>query len=128
MASKAVQTAARKNSGPSPAAVVAIVGITAVAAPVLVFTPVLAAFGFGASGIVGGSIAAAAQSAMGSVAAGSLFATLQSAAMGGAGATIVAGATQVAGAAALTGVVAGKMMNEGDGESESESEEEDVGR
>jgi hypothetical protein len=42
---------------------------------------------------------------MGSVAAGSLFATLQSAAMGGAGAAVVAGAVQAVGAG--TCVVAG---------------------
>ena len=38
----------------------------------------LGAIGFGASGIVGGSIAAGVQSSIGNVVAGSLFAKLQS--------------------------------------------------
>ncbi|KAL4242594.1 IFI6/IFI27 family protein [Abortiporus biennis] len=44
----------------------------------------LGAIGFGAAGPIAGSIAATSQSAIGNVVAGSLFATLQSIAMGGA--------------------------------------------
>ncbi|KPM37771.1 hypothetical protein AK830_g8803 [Neonectria ditissima] len=65
-----------------------------VAAPAIVAAPVLAIAGFGANGIVGGSIAAGIQSGMGSVAAGSLFATLQSAGAAGYGLAAVHGAVQ----------------------------------
>ena len=51
-----------------------IVGGIAVAG--IALTPIIA--GFGTAGIVAGSTAAAVQSSMGTVAAGSLFATLQS--------------------------------------------------
>ena len=50
-----------------------VLALTAVAAPI-----VLPAIGFGTGGVMAGSVAAAAQSAIGNVAAGSLFATLQS--------------------------------------------------
>jgi len=58
--------------------------------------------GFGPAGIVGGSIAALAQSSIGNLAAGSIFAALQSAGMTGVFAT---GAT-AGGAAAGTGYIA----------------------
>ncbi|OTB16422.1 hypothetical protein K445DRAFT_300466 [Daldinia sp. EC12] len=76
----------------------------AIAAPAVIAGPALAAFGFGASGIIGGSIAAGAQSAIGNVAAGGLFATLQSAGMAGYGAATVNGIIQAGGifAAATT--------------------------
>jgi hypothetical protein len=54
-----------------------------VATPALLFPPVLAAAGFGAAGPVVGSMAAAWQSSIGIVQGGSLFATMQSLAMGG---------------------------------------------
>lgn len=47
-------------------------------------------------------MAAGVQAGIGNVAAGSLFATLQSAAMGGYGAAAVAAAAQIVGAAAAT--------------------------
>ena len=56
--------------------------------------------GFGAAGPVAGSIAAGIQAGIGNVAAGSLFATLQSAAMGGFGVAIVSGTVE-AGAGVL---------------------------
>ncbi|KAJ2995165.1 hypothetical protein NUW58_g1358 [Xylaria curta] len=59
------------------------VGAAFVVAPMLIAAPVLGLLGFGANGIVGGSIAAGVQSGIGSVVAPSLFATLQSAAAGG---------------------------------------------
>ncbi|CAM1505409.1 Fc.00g110460.m01.CDS01 [Cosmosporella sp. VM-42] len=65
--------------------------------PGLIAAPILGGLGFGAGGIVGGSIAAALQSSMGSVAAGGLFATLQSAGAGGYGAATVYGAIQAGG-------------------------------
>ncbi|KAF2091847.1 hypothetical protein K490DRAFT_20123, partial [Saccharata proteae CBS 121410] len=59
-----------------------------------VLAPFLSALGFTATGPAAGSLAAAIQSIMGSVQAGSLFAILQSAGMGGGGLFIVAGAAQ----------------------------------
>ncbi|KAK6222388.1 hypothetical protein LQW54_001088 [Pestalotiopsis sp. IQ-011] len=60
--------------------------------------PALSAAGFTPAGIAAGSIAAGVQSTIGNVAAGSLFATLQSAGMGGYGVTVLHAAAQ-AGAA-----------------------------
>ena len=60
--------------------------IFALAAPAL-----LGAIGFGSVGPVAGSIAAGWQASIGSVTAGSLFAFLQSAAMGGPAMGVVAG-------------------------------------
>lgn len=57
----------------------------------LTMPAILGAIGFSASGPVLGSIAAGLQASMGSVAAGSLFAILQSAAMGGAAMGLFAG-------------------------------------
>lgn len=85
-------------------AVGAVVGVPLIVAPMAAAAPVLGAAGFGSGGIVGGSAAAG---SMGSgVAAGSAFATLQSAAMGGYGVAAVTGAVQGAGAA-LAGVSGG---------------------
>ncbi|KAL8365581.1 hypothetical protein RB595_004411 [Gaeumannomyces hyphopodioides] len=78
-------------------------GLTVAAAPVLVVAPVVApilgAIGFGSSGIIAGSAAAAAQAAIGNVIAGSWLATLTSAGMGGYGAAAISGAVQTAGGA-----------------------------
>ncbi|TLD26612.1 hypothetical protein PspLS_04369 [Pyricularia sp. CBS 133598] len=81
------------------AAAIAIgaVGTAMVAAPGLFVLPVLASIGFGGSGPIAGGIAASVQSGMGNVLAPSLFATLQSAAMGGYGVTAVLGTVQAAG-------------------------------
>ncbi|KAI6374808.1 hypothetical protein MCOR25_003071 [Pyricularia grisea] len=79
------------------AATIGVLGVTVVAVPSLVALPVLGLGGFGALGPIAGSIAAGAQSAMGSVVAPSLFATLQSAAMGGYGAAAVLGTFQAVG-------------------------------
>lgn len=79
--------------------------------------------GFGSAGIVGGSIAAAIQSSIGNVAAGSAFAVAQN--LGAQGVFLTAGyaggATAAAGGAALA--VAGKK-NEDDGEEKEMKEEE----
>jgi ElaB/YqjD/DUF883 family membrane-anchored ribosome-binding protein len=77
---------------------------------------VLNMVGFTATGVAAGSAAAAAQSGIGSVAAGSTFAVLQSAAAGGAGATLVSGvaggtATGIAVAATTPGLI--KAIQEG---------------
>lgn len=64
---------------------------------------ILGAIGFSAIGPVAGSIAAGWQASMGSVAAGSFFAFLQSAAMGGAAASLFAGAGAV-GAVVTVGI------------------------
>ncbi|KAI1214430.1 uncharacterized protein F4807DRAFT_456072 [Annulohypoxylon truncatum] len=78
-------------------------GVSGVAliAPAIIAGPALAAVGFGANGIAGASLAAGAQASIGNVAAGSLFATLQSAGMAGYGAAIVNGVVQAGGAAAV---------------------------
>lgn len=63
-----------------------------------------------------GSIAAGAQAGMGNVAAGSLFATLQSAAMGGYGAATVNGIVQGAAvASSALGLFGGKKRVDGEG-------------
>ncbi|KAK4183507.1 hypothetical protein QBC35DRAFT_507915 [Podospora australis] len=103
--------AAARNPGTTLAAGVATVGLTAVAAPALVATPVLGVLGFTADGVVGGSIAAGVQSVLGNVAVGSVFATAQSAAAGGGGAAVVAGATQIVGGIAAVGAAAGKVLS-----------------
>ncbi|KAG6197129.1 hypothetical protein E4U50_007983 [Claviceps purpurea] len=64
-------------------------GVLVAAVPALAVAPVLGSLGFGALGPVAGSAAAGIQSGIGNVAAGSLFATLQSAGMGGAGIAVV---------------------------------------
>ena len=71
-------------------------GTVALAASV----PIL--MGFGTAGIVGGSIAAGIQSAIGNVAAGSLFAIFQSA---GAAGTLATAAAAGGATAAVSGVV-----------------------
>ncbi|KAK0637614.1 hypothetical protein DIS24_g10633 [Lasiodiplodia hormozganensis] len=74
--------------------------VTIVVAPV-VAPKVLAAFGFTAVGPAAGTAAAAMQSLISPVAAGSIFAIMQSAAMGGYGLAIVVGSIQTAAAAGL---------------------------
>ncbi len=69
--------------------------------------PVLGAVGFGALGPVAGSLATAWQSSVGSVAAGSLFAWCQSAAMGGAAASAIAATGAAGGAVAAAATAAG---------------------
>lgn len=83
-----------------------ILVVTSGAAPA-----VLGAVGFGAAGPVVGSAAAAWQASLGAVEAGSLFAWLQSAAMGGAAAAPIA-ATGLAGAGtAVVGALPGLLRN-----------------
>ncbi|CAG1972590.1 unnamed protein product [Fusarium graminearum] len=83
-------------SGPAIATIAT--GVAIVAVPAIVAGPILGALGFGAAGVAAGSTAAGVQSGIGSVAAGSLFATLQSASAGGYGVAIVHGAVQAVGA------------------------------
>ncbi|KAI0834305.1 hypothetical protein F5Y06DRAFT_279464 [Hypoxylon sp. FL0890] len=95
---------------PKSATMYGVAGI-AMAAPAVVAGPALAAAGFGANGIAAGSLAAGAQAGIGNVAAGSAFATLQSAGMAGYGVAIVNGVVQAGGAAvaiATGGVAAAK--------------------
>ncbi|KAK7540595.1 uncharacterized protein J3D65DRAFT_600717 [Phyllosticta citribraziliensis] len=80
-------------------------GVVAVVVP-LAYGSVLGAAGFAAVGPVAGSWAAGTQAAIGSVAAGSVFAVLQSAAMGGYGVALFV-AVVPALAAVVAGVVAG---------------------
>lgn len=83
------------------------------------------AAGFGATGVVAGSAAAAWQAAIGNVAAGSVFATLQSLAMTG---TLATGATT--GAAAAVAGTAMKMKakrNSTCGDNQNDEEEDEEG-
>ncbi|CAI4214011.1 unnamed protein product [Parascedosporium putredinis] len=94
----------------------AAAGATAVIIPGVVVAPVLAVAGFGAQGIIGGSIAAGIQATIGNVAAG-VFAIFQSAGMAGYGAGIVNGGVQIAGvvaAAAAAAVTGFKEPEDGD--------------
>ncbi|KAI0384604.1 hypothetical protein F5Y04DRAFT_277330 [Hypomontagnella monticulosa] len=86
------------KANPGKTAMYGAAGI-ALAVPALISGPLLAAAGFGANGIAAASLASAVQSGIGNVAAGSAFATLQSAGMAGYGAAVVNGAVQVGGAA-----------------------------
>ncbi|KAI3399676.1 hypothetical protein diail_6025 [Diaporthe ilicicola] len=88
------------NPGTAACVGVGAAAVPLIVAPMAAAAPALGAAGFGSAGIVGGSAAAG---SMGSgVAAGSAFATLQSAAMGGYGVAAVAGAVQGAGAAVVS--------------------------
>lgn len=94
-----------------------MVGGAVVAAPCVA----LSLFGFGAAGIVGGSLAAATQASIGNVVAGSTFAMLQ-----GAGATGMFVNGMTAGAVAATAGAAAKVVNDGkeqDEDNESENPE-----
>ncbi|KAI6311311.1 hypothetical protein MCOR34_006072 [Pyricularia oryzae] len=92
------ETPEEPSSGPGNAAIaIGVAGATMLFAPALIALPALSLIGFGASGPIAGSIAAAVQSGIGSVVAPSLFATLQSAAMGGYGVAAVFGTVQAAG-------------------------------
>lgn len=78
----------KKTAVCAAAGTVAGVGVAA-AIP----TVILPAIGFGAAGVVGGSAAALAQSAIGNIAAGSVFASLQSAGAVGAVSWVTTGVT-----------------------------------
>ncbi|KAL4756425.1 uncharacterized protein BDW70DRAFT_14433 [Aspergillus foveolatus] len=82
---------AAKNPG-SAASTAA--GIAVIAAPGLVVAPTLSILGFGPGGVQACSLAASAQGVVGNVAAGSTFATLQSAGAGGAGLAVIDGVVQ----------------------------------
>ncbi|KAG6246315.1 hypothetical protein E4U23_004718 [Claviceps purpurea] len=80
-----------------------------VAVPGLIAAPMLGLLGFGSLGPGAGTVAALIQSLIGNVAAGSLFAMLQSAGMGGAGAlalgTLLSGfGIGIAGIVGITGL------------------------
>ncbi|KAF7551606.1 hypothetical protein G7046_g7677 [Stylonectria norvegica] len=98
----------------NPEAAIAIGAYAAVMfAPALISSPALGVVGFGADGIAAGSAAAGIQSGIGNVIAPSVFATLQSAAMGGYGVAVVHGAIQLgATAVAGTGALLAILGNE----------------
>ncbi|KAI0338974.1 hypothetical protein BDW22DRAFT_1348114 [Trametopsis cervina] len=75
--------------------VLVVAGGATIIAPMLIAGPLLGMVGFGASGPIAGTLAAFIQSCIGNVAAGSLFAILQSAAMGGAGTVLVGALVQM---------------------------------
>ncbi|KAI9657395.1 MAG: hypothetical protein M1821_003077 [Bathelium mastoideum] len=69
--------------------------------PALITGPTLGLLGFSAAGPAGGTAAAWIQSVIGPVAARGIFATLQSAAMGGYGAAVVNGTASAAGGSVM---------------------------
>ncbi|KAL6829114.1 hypothetical protein J3E69DRAFT_364741 [Trichoderma sp. SZMC 28015] len=89
-------------------------GLLVVAAPAIVTAPIISlagAAGFTSGGIAATSAATTVHASIGNVAAGSIFATLQSAAAGGYGVGVLTGAAQtaggaVAGAGGLGGILA----------------------
>ncbi|KAI6710612.1 hypothetical protein JHW43_006835 [Diplocarpon mali] len=88
------------KNNPGQTAVYAASAVT-VLAPGIVSVPMLWAFGFAGTGITAGSAAAAFQSISGGIAAKSVFAFLQSAAMGGYGTFVVNGVVSALSAASL---------------------------
>ncbi|ORX98939.1 hypothetical protein BCR34DRAFT_606759 [Clohesyomyces aquaticus] len=77
--------------------------------PAVATVPIFGALGFWATGPAPGMAASGWMSWLGTVAPGSLYATMQSAAMGGYGASIVAGTTQAgAVASSVLGFVWGR--------------------
>ncbi|KAM7216266.1 hypothetical protein V8F06_008385 [Rhypophila decipiens] len=101
---------AKENPLTAASGVVAGGGLAVVVAPALVTAPLLGLAGFGSSGIVGGSMAAGIQAGIGNVVAGSTFATLTSAGMGGYGAAAVAAAGQAVGGMTAAAGAAGVYM------------------
>ncbi|KAJ5952485.1 uncharacterized protein N7479_010898 [Penicillium vulpinum] len=84
-------------------AVVGATGAVVFAAPGIATAPVLSGLGFTTGGIQAGSAAAAAHSWIGTIAAGSPIAVIQSAGAGGGGLAIVNGAAQLGGAVMTVG-------------------------
>ncbi|KAL7901630.1 hypothetical protein HDV64DRAFT_241580 [Trichoderma sp. TUCIM 5745] len=96
---------ARENPMLAAATIVTGAGVAVVAAPALITAPIMGIagmVGFTPAGVAGASIASALQATIGNVAAGSLFATIQSAAAGGYGVAALTGTAQ-----AIGGTVAG---------------------
>ncbi|KAL5325681.1 hypothetical protein ACEPPN_006810 [Leptodophora sp. 'Broadleaf-Isolate-01'] len=92
------------KENPGMTAVYAVSGLT-ILVPGLVSGPALWVFGWGGLGVRGGSAAAAIQASTGNIIAGSGFATLQSAGMGGYGVAAVNGVVQ--GCSAAVGGIGG---------------------
>ncbi|KAL9479743.1 hypothetical protein ACSS6W_004529 [Trichoderma asperelloides] len=93
---------ARENPMLAAATVVTGAGVAVVAAPALITAPIMGIAGmagFTQAGIAGASIASALQASIGNVAAGSIFATVQSAAAGGYGVAALTGTVQAVGGA-----------------------------
>ncbi|KAL7909047.1 hypothetical protein GGI35DRAFT_425261 [Trichoderma velutinum] len=104
-------------------------GLLVVAAPAVLTAPIMGlagAAGFTPAGIAASSAASAIHASIGNVAAGSIFATFQSAAAGGYGVGVLAGAAQTAGSAVAgaSGVGAVLTYFKGKGKSQPESADE----
>ncbi|KAL4772903.1 hypothetical protein BDW60DRAFT_206666 [Aspergillus nidulans var. acristatus] len=104
LAGLAAQAAEWAAENPGSAASTAA-GIAAIAAPGLVVALTLSILGFGPGGVQACSLAASAQCVVGNVAAGSIFATLQSAGAGGASFAVINGVAQAGGLAVGIGNV-----------------------
>ncbi|KAL5083293.1 hypothetical protein Trisim1_001802 [Trichoderma cf. simile WF8] len=129
-------TQLRKTAWENPlltaATVVTGTGLLVVAAPAIVTAPIISlagAAGFTSGGIAATSAATTVHASIGNVAAGSIFATLQSAAAGGYGVGVLTGAAQtaggaVAGAGGLGGILA-YLKKKGKSQPESTDEKKD---
>ncbi|PKS04916.1 hypothetical protein jhhlp_008281 [Lomentospora prolificans] len=98
-----------------------LAGASAIVAPAAIAAPALVAVGFGSQGIIASSAAASIQAGLGSVAAGSLFATLQSAGMAGYGAAAVNGVDQIAGGATVVAAGVKGIFGDNGGSSRGEA-------
>ncbi|KAM0523974.1 hypothetical protein ACHAPE_001227 [Trichoderma viride] len=101
-AAQRLSKAARENPMLAAATVVTGAGVAVIAAPALITAPIMGIagmVGFTPAGVAGASIASALQASIGNVAAGSIFATIQSAAAGGYGVAALAGTAQAVGGA-----------------------------
>ncbi|KAK0762512.1 hypothetical protein N5P37_005329, partial [Trichoderma harzianum] len=129
-------TQLRKTAWDNPlltaATVVTGTGLLVIAAPAIVTAPIISlagAAGFTSGGIAATSAATTVHASIGNVAAGSIFATLQSAAAGGYGVGVLTGAAQtaggaVAGAGGLGGILA-YLKKKGKSQPESTDEKKD---
>ncbi|RBR17720.1 uncharacterized protein FIESC28_06416 [Fusarium coffeatum] len=108
----------------NPGAVAAMVtGAAVVLVPAIIASPVLGFLGFGAAGVPAGTAAAGIQSGIGSVAAGSLFATLQSVGAGGYGVAAVHGVVQAAEAVVGAGGLVTWFRGQDDGEDDADEDD-----
>ncbi|KAG8630678.1 hypothetical protein KVT40_002297 [Elsinoe batatas] len=96
-AAESIIISAKQNPGAAAGVAVAATGFSVLVAPAIVSAPALLMSGFGSTGVVAGTAAATTQSTLGNVAAGSVFATLQSAGAGGFGLAAINGAIQIGG-------------------------------
>ncbi|RKL41052.1 hypothetical protein BFJ72_g5947 [Fusarium proliferatum] len=112
----------------NPGSIMAMgLGAGMVIAPGLVVAPAISAAGFTTEDVSAGLLAAGIQSGIGSVVAGSAFATLQSAGAGGFDLAVVNGVVQAAGVVVGGSGVAAKLKGQGNGDNDNGDQEETDG-